>query len=98
MGITKCPYQGMVEKKEMENIALEKQRQIEVALKFTDESPYPLPTEALTMFGHNGKERLMSIRSFGQAINQGLDLATSLDERIFLAGRGECIHSPQILI
>ncbi|MGA8830205.1 MAG: hypothetical protein WB554_01235 [Desulfomonilaceae bacterium] len=30
----------------------------------------------------------MSIRSFGQAINQGLDLAMSLDERIFLAGEG----------
>ena len=30
----------------------------------------------------------MSIRSFGKAINQGLDLAMSLDERIFLAGEG----------
>ncbi len=30
----------------------------------------------------------MSLRSFGQAINQGLDLAMSLDERIFLAGEG----------
>ncbi|MFH0789472.1 MAG: alpha-ketoacid dehydrogenase subunit beta [Pseudomonadota bacterium] len=30
----------------------------------------------------------MSIRSFGQAINQGLDLAMTLDERIFLAGEG----------
>ena len=30
----------------------------------------------------------MSIRSFGKAINQGLDLAMRLDERIFLAGEG----------
>jgi acetoin:2,6-dichlorophenolindophenol oxidoreductase subunit beta len=30
----------------------------------------------------------MSILSFGKAINQGLDLAMSLDERIFLAGEG----------
>ena len=30
----------------------------------------------------------MSIRSFGKAINQGLDLAMSLDDRIFLAGEG----------
>jgi len=30
----------------------------------------------------------MTIRSFGKAINQGLDLAMSLDERIFLAGEG----------
>jgi acetoin:2,6-dichlorophenolindophenol oxidoreductase subunit alpha len=38
---------GMMEKREMENIELEMQRQIEVALKFADESPYPLPIEAL---------------------------------------------------
>jgi len=31
----------------MANIELEMERQIEVALKFADESPYPLPTEAL---------------------------------------------------
>jgi pyruvate/2-oxoglutarate/acetoin dehydrogenase E1 component len=30
----------------------------------------------------------MSIQSFGKAINQGLDLAMSLDERVFLAGEG----------
>ena len=30
----------------------------------------------------------MSLQSFGQAMNQGLDLAMSLDERIFLAGEG----------
>jgi pyruvate dehydrogenase E1 component alpha subunit len=39
--------EGMMEKREMENIELEMQRQIEAALKFADESPYPLPTEAL---------------------------------------------------
>jgi len=39
--------EGMMEKREMENIGLETQRQIEAALKFADESPYPLPTEAL---------------------------------------------------
>jgi acetoin:2,6-dichlorophenolindophenol oxidoreductase subunit alpha len=38
---------GMMEKKEMADIESEMQRQIEVALKFADESPYPLPTEAL---------------------------------------------------
>jgi len=30
----------------------------------------------------------MAVISFGQAINQGLDLALSLDERVFLAGEG----------
>jgi pyruvate/2-oxoglutarate/acetoin dehydrogenase E1 component len=30
----------------------------------------------------------MALLSFGQAINQGLDLALSLDERVFLAGEG----------
>jgi len=39
--------EGMMEKREMESIALEIQGQIEAALKFADESPYPLPTEAL---------------------------------------------------
>ncbi|MGA8830206.1 MAG: hypothetical protein WB554_01240, partial [Desulfomonilaceae bacterium] len=37
----------LMEKKEMEKIALEMERQIEAALRFADESPYPLPTEAL---------------------------------------------------
>ena len=37
----------LMEKREMEDIELEMQRQIEAALKFADESPYPLPTEAL---------------------------------------------------
>ncbi|MBA4394857.1 MAG: alpha-ketoacid dehydrogenase subunit beta, partial [Desulfobacca sp.] len=30
----------------------------------------------------------MALISFGQAINQGLDLALSMDERVFLAGEG----------
>jgi acetoin:2,6-dichlorophenolindophenol oxidoreductase subunit beta len=30
----------------------------------------------------------MALLSFGQAVNQGLDLAMSLDERVFLAGEG----------
>jgi len=39
--------EGMMEKREMDNIELEMQREIAFALKFADESPYPLPTEAL---------------------------------------------------
>ncbi len=39
--------EGMMEKREMEDIGSGIQGQIEKALKFADESPYPLPTEAL---------------------------------------------------
>ena len=39
--------EGMMEKREMVDLESEIQREVEAALKFADESPYPLPTEAL---------------------------------------------------